>query len=295
MLIGLCVCAFGVTLFPTACGGSDQEDNLTEPEPGTISQGPIEGMSFAWIPSGCYMMGSPSSEQGHMPNESPLHNVDITGFEIMCTEVTQSVWEEVMGTTIYDLREQMYRYYDYTPTRPQYYGEGPQYPVYYVNWYNCQEFADALNARDSVYYYRLPSESEWEYACRAASTTAYYWGERMDGNYCWYTGNAGLESQSERQCRPVGQSVPNAWGVYDMSGNVSEWCDDWYHDDYIGAPSDGSSWITPTGTKRVVRGGAWDYIPEGCRSAKRIGGGGGGVDPEYGGIYSGFRLVRTRR
>ena len=122
------------------------------------------------------------------------------------------------------------------------------------------------------YAIRLPSESEWEYACRAGTTTAYSFGddESLLGDYAWYLDNAG--KAGERYAHPVGQKLPNAWGLYDMHGNVWEWCEDPWHDNYDGAPTDGSVW--PTGGRsrdRVLRGGSWGGNARHCRSAPRNG------------------------
>jgi formylglycine-generating enzyme required for sulfatase activity len=239
---------------------------------GVTVEGPIDGMVFAWIPSGSFSMGSPSSEYGHISSEGPVHAVTIRGFEMMTTEVTQGMWEEVVGTlplSVNDLAD---------------WGVGSDYPVYAVSWDECQMFVDSLNARDSVYTYRLPSEAEWEYACRAGTSTAYYWGDSVDSTYCWYDGNS-------EALRPVGQKLPNAWGLFDMSGNVSEWCEDSYNLTYDGVPGDGSPWYSAENSYRVVRGGSicdagW------IRSASRAY---GIQSPESNDISRGFRLARSAR
>jgi len=113
--------------------------------------------------------------------------------------------------------------------------------------------------------YRLPTEAEWEYACRAGTTTRYYFGDDANqlGDYAWYDGN------SQKTTHPVGQKKPNAWGLYDMSGNVWEWCEDNWHDSYKNAPSDGSAWLTNDNNYHILRGGSWYYYPRDCRSAYR--------------------------
>ena len=134
--------------------------------------------------------------------------------------------------------------------------------------------------------WRLPSESEWEYACRAGTTTRYYWGDDLSetaiGDYAvYYLNYPGGTAE-------VGSKLPNAWNLYDMSGNVWEWCEDWYHDSYNGAPTDGSAWVSPSGEYRVLRGGSWYYDPGSCRSASR-----GNNYPSYTYPNLGFRLVRS--
>jgi formylglycine-generating enzyme required for sulfatase activity len=197
--------------------------------------------------------------------------VHVAGFELMTTEVTQGLWEEVMGSN---------------PAHD--YGVGSGYPVYFVSWNDCREFIDRLNSLDTEYEYRLPSEAEWEYACRAGTATRFYWGDDPDGlligQYCWYADNSADGTQ------PVGQKLPNAWGLYDMSGNVWEWCEDGYHDTYDGAPTDGSAWVSPAGSLRVDRGGSWGIRTQYCSSASRS-----NFDPGSAVGNLGFRLARSSR
>lgn len=238
-----------------------------EPNAGHIEPGPVEGMEFAWIPSGSFTMGSPDVEADRLPDEGPAHIVTIKGFELMTTEVTQAMWQQVMGSN---------------PAHDC--GEGPTWPVYSVSWNSCQDFIARLNEMDPAFVYRLPSEAEWEYACRAGSTTAYQFGGSMTEGFCWYSGNSASTAQ------PVAMKQPNPWNLYDMSGNVSEWCEDWYHADYTGAPIDGSPWLTPAGTNRVLRGGSWADAARYCRSANRL-----DYNPGQGFSNMGLRVARTAR
>jgi formylglycine-generating enzyme required for sulfatase activity len=225
-----------------------------------VSTSPVEGMEFAHIPSGSFLMGSPSSEIGHINDEGPQHRVEITAFELMTTEVTQGMWLEVMGTDL--------RYYR-DLGNPEWYlkGEGYYYPMYFISHDDCQRFAAAMNAMDSDYIYRLPSEAEWEYACRAGTNTAYYWGDSSSNavisRYCWYEGN------SDETSHPVAQKEPNQWGLYDMSGNLQEWCEDSYHNSYSGAPSNGDAWFSKGDSLRIDRCGSWSFSALHCRSAER--------------------------
>jgi len=203
-------------------------------------------------------------------DEEPVHTVHISSFEMMTTEVTQGMWESVMGSN---------------PAHD--YGVGANYPVYYVSWNDCQEFIAKLNVLDPDHTYRLPSESEWEYACRAGTTTKYYWGDSdsksVMGRYCWYG-----EDWNSGSTHPVAQKEPNAWGLYDMSGNVWEWCEDRWHSDYNGAPTDGSAWTSGSSSGRVFRGGSWgNRVASGCRSAGR-----NYNSPGYSNSGLGFRLSR---
>ena len=244
------------------------------------------GMTFVSIPSGYYYMGSPSSEEGRWPIEGPRHSVSISSFELMSTEVTQGMWEDVMGNN------------------PSYdYGVGFNYPVYYVSWNDCKDFIEKLNDLYPGYTYRLPSESEWEYACRAGTTTRFYWGdddsESIMKQYCWYGKNADDNEwtsphASQEGTQPVGTKTPNNWGLYDMSGNVYEWCEDTMQGGYAGAPTDGSAWVSSEVSSRVRRGGSWSGATGGnigfCRSAYRR-----GVSPDNGFKIDGFRLARSVR
>ena len=242
-----------------------------------------DDMEFVSIPSGSFMMGSPESEDGRWDGESPRHSVSISSFELMTTEVTQGMWEAVMGT---DVRH----YRDLADPDRSLGGEGSNYPMYYVSWNDCQEFIEKLNALDSSHTYRLPCESEWEYACRAGTTTRFYWGdsdsESVMGDYCWYSSN------SNSSTHPVATKQPNDWGLYDMSGNVSEWCEDTWHGNYNGAPTDGSAWVSGASI-RVLRGGGSGGSQNNagyCRSAYRF--------DLSAGIRSsdlGFRLARSVR
>jgi len=213
------------------------------------------GMTFVRIPAGTFMMGSPEDELGAYSTEWPRHQVTLTNdFYMMTTEVTQAQWEAVMGSN------------------PSYFDEcGGNCPVEKVSWHDVQDFIAALNARDSRIY-RLPTEAEWEYAARAGTTTAFYNGnitqescDPIDPNLDaigWYCGNSGSTTHA------VAQKQPNAWGLYDMSGNVWEWCQDWH-----GAYPDNAS-VDPGGPSdasyRVIRGGSWYDLARYCRSASRL-------------------------
>jgi formylglycine-generating enzyme required for sulfatase activity len=155
-----------------------------------------------------------------------------------------------------------------------------------VSWNDAQAFIAALNTLTAMTF-RLPSEAEWEYACRAGTATRFYWGDDLTytaiGGYAWYWGNC----SSEMYAHIVGQKLQNTWDLFDVNGNVWEWCQDWYHADYTGAPTDGSAWESPTGTERVARGGGWGDNGNNCRSAMR------GSEPPTSSYHSvGFRVAR---
>ncbi|MBI4853389.1 MAG: formylglycine-generating enzyme family protein [Acidobacteria bacterium] len=189
------------------------------------------------------MMGSDK-----FPNEKPIHKVEIKeDFYIGKYEVTQEQWQNIMGDN------------------PSYFKGESNLPVEEVSWIDVGKFLDALNKKSEKYTYRLPSEAEWEYAARATSTGDYA------GNLdlmAWYGAN------SERKTHPVGQKQPNAFGLYDMHGNVYEWCQDSWHPNYQGAPSNSSAWEdTPNNSPddlRVFRGGSWYYSAINNRSSYRL-------------------------
>jgi len=236
----------------------------------TISGEIPEGMEFVTIPQGSFEMGSPTSDPDSWDCERPVHTVTFNySFEMMTTEVTQGMWLDVMGSN------------------PSYFW-GTDLPVEQVSWTDCQDFEDAMNVIDPEHTYRLPSESEWEYCCRAGTTTRFYWGDDLSftliNDYAWWSGNSWGTTHA------VAQKYPNTWDLYDMSGNVGEWCQDWYHIDYTGAPDDGSAWESPSGYERIVRGGNWNDPAAWCRSANR-----GWLSPDIISPNIGFRLVRIDR
>lgn len=223
-------------------------------------------MNFAWIPKGNFQMGSENGDD----DEKPVHLVTISkGYWMATTEVTQGQWEAIMGTTVKQQRDKADASY-------KIYGEGANYPMYYVSWEEAQEFVKRMNARGDGYTYRLPSEAEWEYAARAGSTGDY---AGPLAEMAWYSDNSGGGAH------PVGTKKANAWGLYDMHGNVWEWVQDWYG-------SYGSLGVTdprgPTsGVYRVYRGGGWYATARNVRSAYRNNGA-----PANRLLDVGFRLVR---
>jgi formylglycine-generating enzyme required for sulfatase activity len=216
------------------------------------------GMRFVYIPPGSFMMGSPSGEAKRDKDETQ-HRVTLTrGYYMQTTEVTQGQWERVMGSN------------------PSHFKNcGDNCPVEKVSWEDCQQFIRKLNGMEETRKYRLPTEAEWEYAARSGTTGAY--AGDLDA-MAWYDNNSGSKTHA------VGGKAPNAWGLYDMHGNVWEWCQDWYGDYPSGSVTDPAG--ANSSSYRVVRGGGWSRYAGGCRSADR-----GRIAPGYRDSLLGFRLA----
>ena len=226
------------------------------------------------IPAGKFMMGSPSDEKGRSDDEGPQHEVTIPrNFSVSRFVVTFDQWDACVrhgGCTLPGAGASSW-------------GRGKQ-PAIYVSWDDAQQYVSWLSALTGQPY-RLLSEAEWEYVAQAGATTAYSFGDDPAAlsDYGWYSGNSG------DQAHPVGEKKPNAFGLYDIHGNVWQWVEDCYHEGYRGAPDNGSAWIQGVDCGvRVVRGGSWGSNPEVLRSASRFG------NPSVGRYFTlGFRVGRT--
>lgn len=231
-----------------------------------------------WIEPGAFVMGSPENEPGHCGDECPRHLVTIRhGFWLFDTACTQALWEAVMGEN---------------PSR----FNSPTRPVEQVSWNQIQDFIQQINEQISGLNLVLPTEAQWEYACRSGTETAIYTGKMEILGVCnapaldpiaWYGANSGVDFELENGydssgwpekqypharagTHPVGLKQPNPWGLYDMLGNVWEWTRDHWHDNYHGAPTDGSAWMSANaGALRVGRGGAWNSHASSVRAAYR--------------------------
>lgn len=225
------------------------------------------GMELVAVQPGAFTMGSPVGEPGRDEDEVPHVAIVAAPFYLQVTEVTQAQWEAVMGTN---------------PSR----FVGPDRPVDSVSWDDAVAFAEALSAREGVRY-RLPTEAEWEYACRAGSVTAYAFGERLAPSQANVRGGAagtvdnGMVVGAHAETADVASYPANAWGLHDMHGNVWEWTADRY------APYAGTSAEDTPPERRVLRGGGWSFSPEAARSAVRL-----ALEPTRRYDLAGFRLVR---
>ena len=221
------------------------------------------------IPGGTFTMGSPANEKDSFGDERPQHEVNVPTFFIGKYPITQAQWQAIASRTDLKVKQDL----DF---KPAYFKDRPdsdRRPVEQVNWYDAIEFCARLSKLTGGEY-RLPSEAEWEYACRAGTTTAFHFGETITGelaNYdAIYTYADEPDGEYRQQTIPVGQFPPNVFGLYDMHGNVWEWCADTRHPNYDGAPTDGSAWIENKNDNcSPWRGGSWCYAPSDCRSAYR--------------------------
>jgi formylglycine-generating enzyme required for sulfatase activity/uncharacterized protein with von Willebrand factor type A (vWA) domain len=232
------------------------------------------------IPGGAFLMGSPESEKESLDSERPQHEVTVQPFFMGKYPVTQAQWRAVANLP------QINRELDPDPSR----FKGDERPVEKISWYEAVEFCDRLSKYVGKKY-RLPSEAEWEYACRAGTTTPFHFGETItpelanyNGNYTYCSGSTG---EYRKQTTPVGRfQIANAFGLFDMHGNVWEWCADCWHRNYEGAPSESIVWKSDNDNQHMLRGGSWLHIPGHCRSAYRY-----YVGPDLRYVYLGVRVV----
>ncbi|BAZ33905.1 hypothetical protein NIES4074_64190 (plasmid) [Cylindrospermum sp. NIES-4074] len=221
-------------------------------------------LEMVLIPGGSFIMGSPEEELEHQSNESPQHEVTIKPFCMGKYQVTQGQWQAVAALP------QINHELDPDPSS----FKGKNRPVEQVSWDEAVEFCSRLS-NHTKRHYRLPSEAEWEYACRAGTTTPFHFGETITSELANYNANSvygsGEEGIYRDETTDVGSfGVANNFGLYDMHGNVWEWCADHWHDNYEGAPTDGSAWLNDNDNlDRLLRGGSWFLNPPFCRSAFR--------------------------
>lgn len=232
------------------------------------------------IPGGTFMMGSPNHEVERSSDEGPQHSVKVPPFFMGKFAVTQAQWKAVAAMAKVNR--------ELNPDPAGF--KGNNRPIETISWDEAIEFCDRLTQKIGRQY-RLPSEAEWEYACRAKTSTPFYCGETITTDLANYNGNDtyGLATKGvyREQTAEVGGFPPNAFGLYDMHGNVWEWCLDYWHDNYNDAPADGSAWVIGGNReKRLLRGGSWDFSLRYCRSAYRF-----FYAPDLQTLTLGFRVV----
>ena len=251
----------------------------------SAAEHPRAFMEFISIPAGSFTMGSPEKEKGRFNNEKQVGVTITRAFELGKTVVTQKQWTEVMGTDPWNWENLKQT--------------GDNYPAVYVSWLDASLFCEHLTSYEreagrlpANQTYRLPTEAEWEYACRAGTTTAYSFGDAESslGDYAWYCENSGVDSaglsNGDSKLHEVATKKPNPRGLFDMHGNVWEWCEDWYKD-FLSGGNDPQG--PSAGSDRVFRGGNWLSDASFCRSADRT-----YRNPTGSGYrYGGFRIVRV--
>jgi formylglycine-generating enzyme required for sulfatase activity len=256
------------SLAVAAAAEPKEADSKTKSRPKelTVDLGKGIKLEMVLIPAGEFMMGSPDSDKDAQDGEKPQHRVRITRpFYLGKYLVTQEQWEAVMGNN------------------PSIF-KGPKNPVDNVSWNDCQVFLGRLNVKPGWHggKFVLPTEAQWEYACRAGSTTRYCFGddEKQLGEYAWYNANSSVKTH------PVGAKKANAWGIYDMHGNVVEFCQDWYapYGTQVATDPSGPS----TGSGRVSRGSGFGYLASQCRSSAR-----GSVSPGSSFFVFSFRVSQV--
>jgi formylglycine-generating enzyme required for sulfatase activity len=236
-----------------------------------IDLGKGVNLEMVYIPAGTFLMGAAPNEARADSEEYPQHQVTLKSFYMGKYPVTQAQWQAIMGNN------------------PSYF-KGEKRPVENVTWEDAKVFCDRLSQRTGQTF-RLPSEAEWEYACRAGTTTPFYFGETITPDLVNYDGNypygEAPKGKYRKETTPVGSFRPNAFGLYDMHGNVWEWCEDVWHENYKGAPTDGSVWETGGDhSYRLLRGGSWSTLAVWCRAAHRY-----LLSPDYRYNRIGLRVV----
>ncbi|MEA5534070.1 bifunctional serine/threonine-protein kinase/formylglycine-generating enzyme family protein [Crocosphaera sp. XPORK-15E] len=241
-----------VTVKVTA-SGIDYEQKQGKANYFTVHLGNSETLDMVAIPPGKFLMGAPESEEESKNYERPQHWVTLQSFYMSKFPITQGQYQGIMGEN---------------PSR----FNGQNQPVERVSWDNAIKFCEKLSQKTRLKF-SLPSESQWEYACRAGTTTPFYYGETITTDLTNYNGNYvygnGLKGGYRKKTTDVRSFPLNAFGLYDMHGNVWEWCTDTWHDDYHNAVNNGSAWVNQESSRCVIRGGSWVDNPKNCRSASR--------------------------
>jgi formylglycine-generating enzyme required for sulfatase activity len=255
---------------------------------------PELSLTMLWIPPGRFWMGSPPEEPDRSDAEGPQRLVQLQGFFLGQTPVTQAQWRAVAQWQPRDgerwgqelqANPSRFQAKDAADEQREVFGKfrlldgetsTEQRPVEQVSWHDAMEFCNRLSQRLGRHY-TLPSEAQWEYACRAGTTTPFHFGDTISSKLANYNANIrygdGPKGEYRQQSTAVASFPANGWGLYDLHGNVWEWCSDHWHDTYEGAPEDGRPWMDQTTDKnraRLLRGGSWSHFPGLCRSAFRL-------------------------
>jgi len=286
------------------------KEKKPSPRSGEIWTEPLTGMQFVYVPEGCFQMGQTRAEEAYLirtvgedeyfryfADEKPRHTVCVKGFWMGRYEVTVGQWRMFVHETGY--RGKGARFWRCNGmANPKGFRQDWNEPVCCVSWYDAQAFIAWLN-RKTGWKFRLPTEAEWEYAARAGTQTFWFWGSTVDATACRYASVADKAHGWEYNfpcddgysfTAPIGHFLPNKFGLYDMLGNVWEWCQDWY-DRYYYARSPRDNPMGPgSGIYRVIRGGSWRYYPSYVRCANR-----GNDKPDSRDDDLGFRLIRERK
>ncbi len=219
------------------------------------------GMEFVYVKGGCYPMGDTFGDGFRFSHERPVHEVCVDDFYMGKYEVTQDEWQKIMGNN------------------PSHFNKGSSYPVEQVSWHDTQDFIHRLISRSGKNYI-LPTEAQWEYAARSGGKNEKYAGSNSIDSVGWHKGN------SSKSTHPVGQKQPNGLGIYDMSGNVSEWCSDWFDENYYSSSPHNNPPGSSAGSYRILRGGTWYNKPRSARAYNRA-----RLGPEKSSSDHGFRLA----
>jgi sulfatase modifying factor 1 len=281
----ICVVFILVVLNATSSIGEDKpsatvRSGKTAGEVFELKIGQDVVIRFSWCPAGRFLMGSPVSEQGRDADERQVRVTLTKGFWISQTEVTQHLWKEVMLSTPWSGINGI--------------ANIPELPATNISYTDTIRFCAILTTRasnqslDSRWHVQLPTEAQWEYACRAGTSSTFSYGDSPKelGKYAWFYANR-LPDNEQLMAQNVGQLAPNDWGLYDMMGNVHEWCLDAWHGEYIGGTDPQSKPLGPLDKELFIqRGGHFEVGANRCRSASRA-----FSSPEFGGEYSGFRII----
>lgn len=243
-------------------------------QPGDSWEEPVIGMKFKWIPAGSFQMGCGDWDGEGKKDEFPLHEVTIEGFWLGIYPVTQDQWKQVMVNSFWQ---------KVRGSNPSWFKMGGNYPVEQVSWNDARDFTLKLaSINNNRYHFRLPTEAEWEYAARSGGRQEKYPGGKAPEEVAWFSTNSGMTTQ------PVATLAPNGLGLYDMSGNIYEWCADYYHEDAYHHHDPGNPVTVKEASRRVIRGGSWCNFQSELRCSYR-----GSVHQDFKGNFLGMRIVMT--